>query len=159
MTSIAWDRKILAADGRATAGNKLGSDDKVKIVMDGKSIVRGSKVICYTLCGRADLYVRIGDWIKEGCPVTEEFKEMEFGVLIITEDAVYDYGEGSHDIYQIEGIECLGSGGEFAHSAIMFGKNAIEAVQHAAKIDIYSGGKGAYVDCRSGNPVLKRFDT
>jgi len=33
-------------------------------------------------------------------------------------------------------------------SALHFGKNSIEAVQHAASIDIFSGGEGAYVTCR-----------
>ena len=32
MTSIAWDGKRLAADGRCTAGNRVVADDMVKIL-------------------------------------------------------------------------------------------------------------------------------
>ena len=160
MTSIAWDGKRLAADGRCTAGNRVVADDMVKIHMDGSSTVRGSMVICYALAGAADLMNIVGDWIAEGCPVDKDLSEKEFECLIITVDDCFVYCKGSNDIFRSPGYETLGSGGEFAMSALHFGKNAIESVQHAASIDIFSGGEGAYVTCRDVTKAeLKGFKT
>lgn len=158
MTTIVWDGKILAADGRCTKGNVVASESFVKI-HTSNGVVRGSRVICYSLAGRADLYDRIGDWIGDGCPQVDEFLEAEFSAIIITEDGLYEYGEGSHDLVKLPDgdFSTLGSGGEFAHSALVFGKNAIEAVQHAASIDLFSGGNGMYIDCRCDHPELKEF--
>ena len=158
MTSIAWDGKRLAADGRATIGNRVGTNDFVKI-HKSKGVVRGSPVVCYALAGRADMYSLIGEWIDAGCPPTEDFEEKEFEAIIITKDAVLVYSEGSYDLLELpEGDPvALGSGTDFIYSAIAFGKNAIEAVQHAASIDIFSGGNGLYIDCRCDKPELKGF--
>lgn len=158
MTTIVWDGKMLAADGRCTSGNRIADEKVNKIRLCPGAVVRGSAVICYSLAGAADMYDIVGDWIQDGCPVTDHMKEKEFGVIIITEDNAYVYGSESNDIYPVGSCtETLGSGSEFAMSALYFGKNAIQAVQHAAGIDLYTGGTGTYIDCRAEELHLREF--
>ncbi len=149
---------MLAADGRCTAGNRIVDERVSKIRLCPGAVIRESAVICYSLAGAADMYDIVGEWIHDGCPVTDTMAGKEFAVVIITEDNAYFYTSESNDIYPIDSCpETLGSGGEFAISALHFGKNAIEAVQHAAGIDMYSGGIGTYIDCRKEKLVLREF--
>ncbi len=157
MTTIVWDGKTLAADGRCTASNRVVQQDRLKIFMDGISRVRGSTVICYAVAGAADMESRIGQWIAEGCPVTDDFEACEFEAIIITEDSAYVYYDNSNDLFNCLTKEALGSGYDFAHSALTLKMDAVKAVKHAASIDIFSGGEGAFVNCRSKKPMLKRF--
>ena len=158
MTTIVWDGKTLAADGRCTAGNRVASNDMDKIYVDVHSEVRGSTVIAYALAGSADMAHRIGEWINEGCEVTDEFKECNFECVIITEEEAFVYCSESNDICTTFGNQCLGSGHDFAVSALAMGKNAVKAVQFAASIDIFSGGTGTFINCRTKKLVLKKFE-
>lgn len=157
MTSIAWDGTTLAADGRCTKGNIIGSDHVAKIFVDVHSQVRGSTVIAYALAGSADMQHRIGKWIEEGCEVSDEFKECNFECIIITEDDAYMFCSESNDICTTFGKQALGSGYDFILSAMHLGKNAVKAVQHAASLDIFSGGTGTYINCRKRKLELKEF--
>jgi ATP-dependent protease HslVU (ClpYQ) peptidase subunit len=159
MTTIVWDGKTLAADGRATAGNRIADERVSKIRVLPGAVVRGSPVICYALAGAADMYDIVGTWIQEGCPVTEDLEDKEFATIIITEDNAYVYGSESNDIYPVgDCTETLGSGSEYALSALALKMNAVKAVKHAAKIDMFSGGIGTYINCRTKKMVLKEFE-
>lgn len=157
MTSIAWDGITLAADGRCTKGNIIGSDHCTKIFTTVHSELRGSRVIAYALAGAADMQFRIGEWISGGCEVTDEFKECNFECIIVTEDDAYMFCSESNDICTTFGNQALGSGYDFILSAMKLGKNAVKAVQHASSMDIFSGGTGLYLNCRTKKLVLKEF--
>ncbi len=158
MTSIAWDGKTLAADGRCTSGSRIMQDNRAKILVDVHSEVRGSTVIAYALAGAADMTHRVGKWIEEGCPVTEDFKDCEFECIIITEDKAFTYSAEANDIFELQSSEALGSGYYYALSALKLRKNAVQAVKFAATIDIFSGGIGTYINCRTKKLVLKEFE-
>ena len=149
MTTSVWDGKTLAADGRVTAGNRISQEDRDKIFLDGVTKLRGSTVICYSLAGAADMVDRVGAWIREGCEVTEDFKDTNFELIIVTEDKAYSYSSESNDLFELQTPDCVGSGYDFAHSALAFKKNAVQAVKHAATLDIYTGGIGTYINCRT----------
>lgn len=159
MTTIVWDGETLAADGRVTSSSRVIQDDRFKIFMEDEAVVRGSKVICYAIAGVADIVDVIGEWIYDGCPLTEDFSEKEFAVIIITEASAYLYHDESNDLFEVQTTECLGSGGVYADSVLLLGFNAVKACKHAASIDLFSGGEGSYVNCRKGKPSLKRFMT
>ena len=159
MTTIVWDGKTIAADGRVSTGSRISQDDRIKIYMLLGATVRGSKVICYAVAGVADLVDVLGDWIKEDCPITDEFQDKEFAVIIITEDSAYLYHETSNDLFELQCTECLGSGGVYAEAVLPLGFNAVKACKHGASIDLFSGGTGCYVYCRDGVPKLSRFKT
>ena len=162
MTTIVWKDGVLAADGRASTSNRIASDKVRKIVMLPGAVLRGSPVICFALAGAADMQHRVGEWIREGCPVDLEhhFDGTEFGCIIVTEAEAYIYADDFGDIMPLgdEVLECLGSGGSFATSVSYLGYNAIKCVKHAARIDIFTGGTGTYIDCRAkGDLYLKEF--
>lgn len=62
--------------------------------------------------------------------------------LIIGEHSIYVLEAGSSLLYPwAEDIYAGGSGGDFALGALRLGLNAREAVKHACKLDVYSGGR------------------
>ena len=163
MTTIVWDGKTLAADGRMTTGNKVAEDDRQKIFVDTVSKLHGATVICYALAGSADMTNRVGKWIAEGCPHTVEGHPYEWGdnffeVIIITTESVFMYCSESSDLLEIFHKVCLGSGGEFAQTALHMGKDAKASVKIAAEMDLFSGGLGTFINCRVKKMVLKEFE-
>lgn len=162
MTTIVWDGKTLAADGRMTCGNQVNDDNRQKIFIDTQSQVKGATVICYAMAGQADMYDRVGEWIKEGCPHTVDGIPVDWGdnyfeAIIITTDSAYLYCTKSGDLLEIFHKEVLGSGGEFAQTALHLGKDAKASVKIAAQMDLFSGGTGTFINCRTKKLVLKEF--
>ena len=163
MTTIVWDGKTLAADGRMTSGNQVMQDDRQKIFIDTVSKLRGATVIRYALAGSADMTNRIGEWIKEGCPHTVEgvpvsWGEAYFEVIIITTESVFQYCAESNDLIEIFHKVSMGSGGEFAQTAVHMGKDAKASVKIAAEMDLFSGGIGTFINCRTKKMQLKEFE-
>ena len=163
MTTIVWDGKTLAADGRMTRGNVISQEDRQKIFIDTVNKVRGHTVICYALAGSADMTNRCGQWIADGCPHTVEGHPVEWGeayfeAIIITTESVFLYCTESNDLLEINHKTVLGSGGEFAQTALHMGKDAKASVKIAAEMDLFSGGKGTFINCRTKKMVLKEFD-
>ena len=163
MTTIVWDGKTLAADGRMTCGNTISEENRQKIFIDTVSEVRGAPVICYALAGQADMTARLGEWIKEGCPHTVEGVPVSWGdngfeCVIITTDAAYTYCTESGDLLELFTGFTLGSGGTFAQTALHLGKDAKSAVKIAAQMDLFSGGIGTFINCRTKKMQLKEFE-
>ncbi len=163
MTTIVWDGKTLAADGRMTCGNQVTQEDRQKIFLDTVNKVRGATVICYALAGCADMTNRVGEWISLGCPHTVEGQPYEWGegyfeVIIITTESVFQYCSESNDIIEIFHKVSMGSGGEFAQTAVHMGKDAKASVKIAAEMDLFSGGTGMFINCRTKKMVLKEFE-
>lgn len=158
MTTVVWDGKKLAADGRMTSFNQLVDDNFAKITIDTVSKLRGSTVICYAIAGSADMLYRIGEWIKEGCPHDVEWKDASFECIIITTDKAYIYCNESNDILPIKHSVTLGSGGEFAKVGLHQGKDAVACVKLSGQMDLYTGGTGTFINCRAKKMVLKDFE-
>ena len=145
-----------------TFGNHVCEDDRLKIFIDTQSKLRGDTVICYALAGQADMDDRVGLWISEGCLPTKDSIPVDWGkanfeVIIITTEAAYLYHSESGDLLEIFHKTCLGSGGEFAQTALHMGKDAKASVKLAAEMDLFSGGTGTYINCRTKKLVLKQF--
>ena len=65
-----------------------------------------------------------------------------YGIMIENNNAYYVFThDGTFNQEPIKNNLCLGSGSNFALSAMDFGKTAKQAVKYATKRDIYSGGK------------------
>ena len=163
MTTIVWDGKTLAADGRMTQGNQVSDDCREKIFIDSKSELRGATVICYALAGAADMTLRVGKWISEGCPHEVEGHPLDWGeayfeVIIITTNSCFVYCSESNDLLEIFHGTVLGSGGEFAQTAMHMGKDAKASVKIAAEMDLFSGGLGTYINCRTKKLALRTFE-
>jgi ATP-dependent protease HslVU (ClpYQ) peptidase subunit len=162
MTTIVWDGKTLAADGRMTSHNRVLQDNRLKIFVTEGLDIRGDEVICYAHTGDADMTYRILTWMAEGCQHTIEGRpvdwgDADFGVVIITRSHAYVYASESNDLLELETSEAMGSGRDFAEVALHLGKDAKASVKLAAEMDIFSGGTGTYINCRVKHPKLKEF--
>ena len=158
MTTIVWDGKILAADGRATYSSGLiVSTDAVKI-FKGKAgmCIKGEQVIAWAMAGNFSTVDLIEEWLLDGADFDTEFPEdAGFQVLVVTEEHAYSSYDEAFGWIPHHNSGVLGSGTDAALSALAFGKNAIEAVQHAMKLDTGTGGTIRYMNCRDGKHVLK----
>lgn len=159
MTTLVWDGKKLAADGRMSTANRIAQDDRMKIYMLEGAKVRGEDLICFAFAGDADLRDILVSWIAEDCPPVVDWEGASFGMFLITKTSAYVYGDTSNDLLELETSSSMGSGGEFATVALHLGKDAVASVKLAADMDMFSGGIGTYVNCRIKNPKLIQFDT
>lgn len=134
MTTIAYHHKskTIAWDSRATSGNVIASDSDQKMVE-----VNGVK---FWLCGSvADERLLIGMRFGEKSEVIPEANAFaldgyELFLVGVNDEALLWKQPLRYD-------KALGSGGDFALSAMRLGLNAKEAVEHAKTLDCYTGGE------------------
>jgi ATP-dependent protease HslVU (ClpYQ) peptidase subunit len=155
MTTIAWDGKTLAADGQETSENIISSLSAKKIITPQKNqkwSIRGEKVLAFASSGDACALLEISDHLSGHLKSDTLMRVgLEFEALVITKNEIFlvQKSEGKEDICisSITGFWTLGSGCDFALSAMKMGKTAKEAVEHAITIDLYSGGEVQTFEC------------
>jgi hypothetical protein len=131
MTTIAYDGNILAADTQVTCQNSwvAGFANKIHKLSDGSYIA---------FAGNMNALPSIVDYFETG--KEPELKDVQFELLHIDSTGI------AHDYYNDmqKGFAVIpwvgGSGAQIALSALHMGKNAIEAVELACKLDIRTGG-------------------
>lgn len=134
MTTIAYNHKDqeIACDGRMTMYDTVVNDDAVKMkefngvkfFFCGKSCDEDLAISIY-FGGEAKKQPNVSGFVIDGCSVYH---------ISFSEDC---------DLQKFK-VDCnmaIGSGTDFALSAMDFGCNAEDAVKYAATRDIYSGGK------------------
>ena len=134
MTTIAYkhDTKTIAWDSRATSGNVITSDTDKKMIE-----VNGVK---FWLCGSvADERLLIDMYFGEKSEVIPETNAFawdgdELFLVGVNDEALLWKQPLRYD-------KALGSGGDFALSAMRLGMDAKEAVEHAKTLDCYTGGE------------------
>lgn len=134
MTTIAYkhDTKTIAWDSRATSGGLITSDESEKMTE-----VNGVK---FWLAGSiADERLLIDMYFGEKSKIIPEanaivFDEGEVFLIGVNDDAL---------IWKqpLRSDRSIGSGGDFAMSAMRLGLSAKEAVEHAKTLDCYTGGE------------------
>lgn len=148
MTSIAWDGITLAADSQVTDDTFIDRLDCKKIRRISAT-VRGEKTIAYGLSGCMDAFYEIEEWIKGGCSAGEFPEDVEVTGILVTESHAYEFsGKSKGRFYEIGDFIALGSGTHFCLSAMHMGFSVVDAVKHAIKLDVYSGGKVRKITCR-----------
>lgn len=137
MTTIAYDHKarLIACDGRSTSGNTILSDTHKKWVeADGKFWFYTGSV---SDVDRFIKYTEHGDMDPPRWPI-------DLTAILADSGSVYIVGVSPSGEPWRERLECsraIGSGCDFALSAMDFGKSAGESVQYAATRDSCTGGK------------------
>lgn len=134
MTTIAYnhDTKTIAWDSRATSGNVIASDSDQKMIE-----VNGVK---FWLAGSvADERLLIDMYFGEKSEVIPEANAFAWDgenlfLVGVNDEALLWRQPLRYD-------KALGSGGDFALSAMRLGLSAKEAVEHAKKLDCYTGGE------------------
>lgn len=139
MTSIAFDGEYIAADSLCSCNGVVVDDNYNKIHTFKEEIkFKGEKILCIVLSGELNHITGLVDLIREG---QTKFDDGEYIAYIVTENACYRVEDEGRWYKDTAKRWALGSGKEFALSAMVMGKSAKEAVKHACKLDVYSGGK------------------
>lgn len=139
MTTIAYRDGVMAGDSRAYGGGNELRGSKVKVVRlpDGTLVGVSSPVL-----GMARL---VRDWVSAGmreAPITPDADKKGFDALVVTPDgqAVFVDGNWLKSDAVTGSFFAIGSGSQYAIGAMAAGKNAKEAVEIAAELDVWSSG-------------------
>lgn len=138
MTTIAYhhERKEIAYDGRTTRGDTIMNDRSEKMVERG-----GVK---FFLCGATCDY----DLLISMCHGNKEDLVPDANAIVVDGGLVYRIGCTSDGVFWKCKQDCndaIGSGWQFALSAMDFGRSAKQAVKYAATRDSCTGGKVSVV--------------
>lgn len=152
MTTIAWDGRVLAADGRITEGSHIFSEEFIKIQppVNKRLMFAGQKVIAYGIAGNFDLMADFEHWLEKDCE-HDIFTGGDINsdcILILQKCVMLCDSVSGGRFAMLAGKIAIGSGGMYARSAMKMGLNAVEAVDHAKLFDCYSGGITRSVVCR-----------
>lgn len=149
MTTIAWDGKTLAADGQSTLGDLICSLKEKKIYYPGSGVewlVNGEKALAIGAAGDCGAEFELQEKLANGITYATEFSPaFSFSAIAIcgpNRAYLISSKEDSSKISLCLQVDpyALGSGSTVAITAIHLGKNAIEAVNTAIEMDVYSGG-------------------
>jgi 20S proteasome alpha/beta subunit len=142
MTVIAVKNKVMASDSRECYGSRIDTDRSKKIyrLPDGSlfgasgsssGIIQLKKALISTI--KAVLKKR-SDPLTMAAPMLKKTL-----ALWLTSSGLYLYEKGSWQI--VDNPYAIGSGSDYAITALDYGKSAVEAVKAAIKRDIYCGGR------------------
>ncbi len=143
ITTIVWSNGVLASDSRSTAHSFLVSDTTKKIYLITKDIYYvGDKLLAIAMAGvssHTDLvlaYLCSQDFPHSGI-------EHEAHGILVGEKNVYtiEPNEGFLITFPRRQSLAIGSGGDFALSAIKLGLTPEQAIKHAMQFDMATGGK------------------
>lgn len=150
MTTIAFDGRFLASDGRATAGGMI-TGKQVQKIFPLNLIANGTNVRgvfagagCFETLMLVKNHLEANDLFES--ELVPEIEPESFGGLVVLETG---------EVYCLEQklvpmpheVPCsIGSGSPFAMAAMVSGKAAPAAVDVAKDLDCYSGGKTQVFD-------------
>jgi ATP-dependent protease HslVU (ClpYQ) peptidase subunit len=134
MTVLAWDGKTLAADRLACGGTMKHS--VTKIARAGGDLIG--------ICGNLSVGNEMRQWYLEGADTDlfpdSALEDGETELVVITNEGKVMVYSGSATPFEIEDEKCaFGSGAEAARAAMLYGANAVEAVDVASQINITCG--------------------
>lgn len=137
MTTIAWDGKTLAGDGRVSS-NEMVLPERFQ------KVVRGKKGHLGAIAGVTNMQSETFlDWVRRGCegnPISP--KEDSVYILVTPRGIVQEFSKGENVMrLKHNGYYAWGSGRGYAVGALAHGASSREAVQIAMRFDPYTGGK------------------
>lgn len=139
MTTIATDGVTIAGDGRVTAGDRIVSDSAVKLVRLADGRVAGC-------CGDTSDCAAFVDWLASGQSGMISVSE-DFGALVMLFNRSVQHFDADLSAVTCDLPIAIGSGGDAATGAMMAGAAPGQAVQIAARCDVYSGGVVTVMCC------------
>lgn len=149
MTTLAFDGRYIAADGRCTAGSMIVGKKAKKLHLI-KGIVRGEETeMVLAGAGSFEGITIVKNWLESGgdffsqdpeSTIPEVKEESIEGFVVTKSGELFAWEHGLVAMDQ-EVPTMGGSGGVFAMAAMHSGKNAVGAVHVAMDLDIGSGGE------------------
>ena len=138
MTTVAWDGNIIASDTLCSDDWGLKSEmrDKIKT---GKDFYIGFSGAVSEIEGYwSTIKIKTFDELLEhGHPLFDPKKDGFQAMIVSSKYAYYLIGGNYKKIYR--GYHAIGSGRDFAFSAMHLGKTAIEAIKIASMFDVNTG--------------------
>jgi ATP-dependent protease HslVU (ClpYQ) peptidase subunit len=134
MTTIAFDKESVSVDTRMSANGLIVSDNynKIRYLENGEILISTGVV--------HDIDVLIKHYLNGA----ECYEDIEVAGLLIRNKIdvfkIYQY-EGFIRTLKLENITTMGSGSDFALSAMDFGCSSKEAIKYAMTRDSHTGGK------------------
>lgn len=152
MTTIAWDGKTLASDGQSQVGNMIISTDKQKIFHHpyDEWRINGDVIKAIGISGDTSCIDEVIAKLRSGITYKTEFTSVvDFCLIGVTGNGcAYGLSKDKDDvlpsIFKVGDMFTIGSGDVYAMAAMKSGKTAVEAVEVAISLDVYSGGKVRY---------------
>lgn len=142
MTTIAWDGYDLAADTQMSSGDrKLYGACKIFSIKGCEQFPENSHA---AFAGDVNKIKKIVSWLKGETEKPEgNLNDDVEGLLIYDSGRVMMLGGDDNGIlwYDWPAMVGIGSGGDIALGAMLHGATAKEAVMHAMKVDVATGGK------------------
>ncbi len=166
MTTIAWDGKTLAADGQSTLDGLICSLKEQKIYHPDSGVewlVNGEKVLAIGAAGDCGAEFELQEKLANGITYATEFSTA-FGfsaIAICGPNRAYliSSKEDSAKISLCLQVDpyALGSGATVAITAIHLGESAIEAVNTAIEMDVYSGGRVQWFSVKKSDSLHSMY--
>ena len=148
MTTIAWDGTTLASDSQSTNSDAVSSlsEQKIFTPCGGDWFINGERIIAIGTAGECGIEEQLFTILPNNLTYKTEFTtEPDFSVIAITDTGrawliSKDEGKVHASIWPRKESVAIGSGHMIARTAMKCGKSAIEAVNIAIEMDVYSGG-------------------
>ncbi len=134
MTTIAYKDGVIAYDSRVTRGSLIDHDDFEKLIhRNGHRFLMTGSGCDFSALIDEYLGLKLGD------------KPLEAHGLVVTNGKLYQIGRDAESGFWVDDVWAerpfaIGSGRDFALAAMDMGATAKEAVELAAKRDVYTGG-------------------
>lgn len=147
MTVIAIKDNILAADSRSTCGDVIVSDTTDKLYTLDDTKYAGDVLLACGLAGSAKDTEIFLDHLSHPDYPRQPIRHECWGIVVGTK---YNYVLEPHSMYMIQYNKkqplAVGSGADFALSAMALGLDAKQACKHATKFQIHCGGRIRSID-------------
>ena len=155
MTTIAWDGKTLASDSQSQVGSMITSMGSRKIHHPDnvKWQINGCDIKAIGIAGDTSCIDEVVAKLQSGITYQTEFTSIvDFCLIGVTASgSAYglskDKGDVLPSIFEVGDMFSIGSGDAYAMAAMKSGKTAVEAVEIAVSLDVYSGGEIQYFQC------------
>lgn len=142
MTTIAFDGKTMAADGRLSAGGIIFTDSAAKIHRLETNRWTHTPAIV-GLAGDDDCVDLVLKWLESDDAESPDIEHPngEWSALVWDGESIVQVSHDRLVRSHWENHACLGPGRHFALAAMRAGADAHRAVEVAISMDVYSGGK------------------
>jgi len=146
MTTIAYSNGEMAVDSRITAGGDIVTDNGIKMydVSRNDCYIKEDKVLVIALSGAYCYFDSFIDWM---CSEREEefylIDQDKVSAIIVGQKWAYECEDARRPFCRYYKTEQLaaGSGATNALAALKLGLSVKDAVKHAMKMDVGTGGK------------------
>ena len=159
MTTIVYRDGVMAADSQVTVTSEAGGSRKFKCEKLYRRDVPGFGECIIGLAGGSFDGLVFLDWLVSGNPEPPQRLidgGADFTAIVLSKAGLHEYDMWCRPDRVLERFYAVGSGSKAALGALHMGASAKEALQIAARVDAYTGGKSTTMSLAKTKPVRPR---